>query len=98
MIIRWILTIIAIVIFSWITGKIIKDNDLPVTEEKETGIRVNQNACMGCTLCTKNYPGLFEMKGKKSSIKEHDHIIVNMEELHATIEACPVNAIEYNEV
>jgi uncharacterized membrane protein YraQ (UPF0718 family) len=29
MVFRWILTVIAIVIFSWITSKIVKDEDIP---------------------------------------------------------------------
>lgn len=97
MVIRWGLTIIAIVIFSWISAKIIKDEDLPGEALAQPGPHVNRDACMGCTLCVKNYPVLFEMQGKKAAIKTQEQIILNMEILQSTIEACPVHAIEYHE-
>ena len=55
MVVRWILTVIGIVIFSWITSKIVKDEDIPSesTPEQE-GVIINRNACMGCSLCVKN--------------------------------------------
>ena len=61
MVIRWILTVVAIIIFSWIADKIIKDKDLPSEETSQVGLIINKGACMGCTLCTKNYPELFEI-------------------------------------
>jgi uncharacterized membrane protein YraQ (UPF0718 family) len=70
MVVRWILTVIAIVIFSWITSKIVKDEDIPSesTPEQE-GVIINRNACMGCSLCVKNYPELFEISNKKHKLK-----------------------------
>ena len=53
MAIRWVLTVIAIVVFSWITSKIVKDKDIVQKEEKASGLTLNREACMGCTLCTK---------------------------------------------
>jgi ferredoxin len=95
MVVRWILTVISIMIFAWIMGKIVKDSDLPQEElEVSAGVIVNRNACMGCTVCTKNYPEVFEMKGKKASVK--DYLNLDMELLKNTIEACPVKAIDYN--
>lgn len=95
MAVRWILTVIAIIIFSWITSKIVKDEDLPKIENEQNGLYINKNACMGCTLCTKKYPELFEMKSKKAAIKtEHD--VIDMERLKEAIDSCPVDAIKYN--
>ena len=37
MVIRWILTVVAIIIFSWIADKIIKDKDLPSEETSQVG-------------------------------------------------------------
>jgi len=96
MVIRWILTTIAIIIFSWITAKIVKDEDFPQTKEMQSGLSVNTEACMGCTLCTKNYPDIFEMQNKKAFIKSHDDKI-DMERLLNTITSCPVKAIAYIE-
>lgn len=35
MAVRWVLTVIAIVLFSWITSKIVKDDDIPRGEAQE---------------------------------------------------------------
>ncbi len=48
MAIRWVLTVLAILIFSWIAAKIIKDEDLPAEELPRPGLRINRNACMAC--------------------------------------------------
>ena len=96
MAIRWLLTVIAIIIFSWITSKIVKDKDIPEEKEEQSkGITINQNACMGCTLCTKTYPELFEMKDKKACVKEHDFEI-DEDKLQKSIDSCPVKAITNN--
>lgn len=97
MVIRWILTVVSIIIFSWIADKIIKDKDLPSEETSQVGLIINKGACMGCTLCTKNYPELFEIKSKKAVIKAHDATTIDKEKLQTTINACPVKAIEYIE-
>jgi len=95
MAIRWVLTIIAIIIFSWITAKIVKDKDLPGDVLTQAGLNINRDACMGCTLCAKNYPEVFEMENKKALIKSYDAL--DMDKLENVIKACPVKAISYNE-
>lgn len=95
MIIRWILTVIAIIIFSWIAAKIVKDEDLPGEILSQPGLNINRDACMGCTLCVKNYPELFEIQGKKAVVKTYDETTIDKETLQDTIKACPFNAIEY---
>lgn len=96
MVIRWILTVIAIIIFSWITAKIVKKEDLPLNEEKKSGLSLNRASCMGCALCTKYYPELFEMQNKKAYIKIYEGT-VDMKKLTHIITSCPVNAIDYIE-
>lgn len=96
MAIRWVLTVIAIVVFSWITAKIVKDEDIVQKEEKASGLILNRESCMGCTLCTKNYSEIFGMQGKKAYIKSFDSEI-DKGRLNQTILACPVSAICYNE-
>ena len=96
MAIRWVLTVIAIVVFSWIAAKIVKDEDIVQKEEKTSGLTLNRESCMGCTLCTKNYSEIFGMQGKKAYIKSFDSEI-DKERLNQTISTCPVKAINYNE-
>ncbi len=96
MAIRWILTVIAILVFSWITVKIVKDKDIVQKEEKISGLTLNRESCMGCKLCTKNYSEIFGMQGKKAYINSCDSEI-DKERLNQTISACPVKAIIFNE-
>ena len=96
MAIRWVLTVIAIVVFSWIASKIVKDEDIVQKEEKASGLTLNRESCMGCTLCTKKYSEIFGMQGKKAYIKSFDAEI-DKERLSQTILACPVRAIDYIE-
>ncbi len=93
--VRWVLTIIAILIFSWISAKIVKDTDLPQeVAEEPMGVSIHTDACMGCTLCTKKYPALFYMDGKKAAVRTGQ--LPDMEQLQQTIQACPVHAISYH--
>ncbi len=95
MAIRWILTVIAIIIFSWITAKIIKDKDLPGEVLTQAGLHINRDACMGCTLCAKNYPEVFKMENKRALVKAYEAL--DIDRLENAIKACPVKAISYNE-
>jgi ferredoxin len=95
MAIRWVLTVIAIIIFSWMTAKIIKDKDLPGEVLTQAGLHINRDACMGCTLCAKNYPEVFEMENKKALARSYE--VLDMDRLEHAIKSCPVKAISYNE-
>ena len=95
MLVRWILTVIAIIIFSWIASKIVKDEDLPSVSTSELeGVIINRNACMGCSLCEKNYPDLFEISNKKAQVKKYDFILDDAK-LNKAIDNCPVKAIGF---
>ena len=96
MAIRWVLTVAAIIVFSWITALIVKDGDLPKTSKKQAGLSINKAACIGCSLCAQNYPELFEMKNRKASLKEIDGV-PEPDKLGRAIESCPVKAISYAE-
>lgn len=97
MIIRWVLTVIAIISFSWIASKMLKDEDLRGETVRKIGLNINRDACMGCTLCVKSYSELFEIQGKKAIVKIYDKTVIDKEKLRDTIRACPVNAIDYIE-
>ncbi|NLO41006.1 MAG: permease [Ruminiclostridium sp.] len=95
MAVRWVLTVIAIIIFSWIGAKIVKDKDLPGEVLTQEGLHINRDACMSCSLCAKNYPEVFEMENKKAIAKPYKEL--ELDKLNNAIEACPVKAISYNE-
>lgn len=94
MIIRWILTVVAIVIFSWITDKIVKDKDFPVHEKLVSGLTINRDSCIGCSLCSKKYPEVFEMKDHKAYIKAKSEEL-DMQRVADVIDTCPVDSIKY---
>jgi len=95
MIVRWSLTVIAIIIFSWIASKIVHDDDIKQKKSDiKTGLFVNSKACIGCALCVKSYPEVFEINNKKVNIKDYE-IFPNDKKLLFTIRNCPVKAIVY---
>ena len=96
MAVRWVLTVIAIMIFSWITARIVQDHDVSQRKANQNGPSINKSACMGCSLCTKNYPELFEMRDKKASLKTISGAI-DQEKLMQAVSSCPVKAISFSE-
>lgn len=96
MIMRWILTVLSIIIFSWLADKIIKDEDIINKEEVKVGIEINKKACIGCSLCVKTYPQVFKMNGNKAFVKEYDVDTLNKDKLSEAVKVCPVKAIENN--
>ncbi len=95
MVVRWVLTVIAIIIFSWVTAKIVKDKDLPGEVLTQAGLHIDRYACMGCTLCAKSYPEVFGMENKKAFAKSYEGL--DADKLEHVINSCPVKAISYNE-
>jgi uncharacterized membrane protein YraQ (UPF0718 family) len=96
MAIRWALTVVAIIVFSWITAKVVKDGDLPAQSKEQAGPSINKPACIGCALCAQNYPALFEIKNRKAFLKEIEGA-PDPDQLAGAIEACPVKAISYGD-
>jgi uncharacterized membrane protein YraQ (UPF0718 family) len=103
MIVRWILTVIAIIIFSYIGARIVKKEDIVFENEKfveeifDEEIFINCSACMGCSLCTKTYPSLFEMYNKKAYVKQYDIDDIDSTKLNDAIDNCPTKAIKHKE-
>lgn len=94
MISRWILTVIAILIFSWISSLIVSDKDIP-DEEEIKGLTIDQDACIGCTLCSKTYPEVFIMKNNKATITTLSFEF-DQDKISKSISECPANAISNN--
>lgn len=95
MIVRWVLTVIAIIVFSWLTEKMIKEKDLPETALVEAGLHINEAACIGCTLCVQHYDAVFAMKNNKAVVKPYETL--DKDKLNDAITICPVKAISYRE-
>lgn len=92
MVLRWILTVMAILIFSKLMGWWVKDADIPCDETPlSEAPHVNTDACMGCGLCVKRYPSVFIMVQKRAEIRQE--WAVDQELLNAAVRECPVKAI-----
>lgn len=98
MALRWVLTVISIIVFSWIMNKIIKEQDMPEgTVSIAEGVHVNRDACMGCRQCVRNYPDLFAMDGKKAIVLDYETL--DMDKLNIfCVEDCTLLHIEKAEV
>lgn len=95
MVIRWILTIIAIIVFSHLAGMIVKKSDLPKVDEsnEEEKLSINEGACIGCGVCKRMCPKVFEIENRKAKVIVNE--IVEKEKVEEVINSCPMKAINY---
>jgi len=94
MVVRWVLTVLAILVFSWLTAIMVKDKDIPETEQTLSGLYIEKKACIGCSLCAKSYPEVFEMNNGKATVKEK-YPALDEALIVQTVKNCPANAIVY---
>lgn len=94
MIVRWILTSVSIFMIGFITSKFVKRDEVMKLYQKDNSetkkLQVNADYCIGCGLCAKLSPEVFEMKDRKAIVKNDQ---LNDEALKQTIERCPAKAI-----
>ena len=79
------------VMFSVLQGQV---NDFVCLSRNSNLFFKGSNACMGCTLCAKNYPEAFEMQGNKAIAKDPGSTLDTVK-LAKVIEDCPTDAITY---
>lgn len=97
MIIRWVLTVIAIFVMSYITGMIVKRRDLPCDSMKTATLEIKKDYCIGCGLCVKLLPEYYEMNQNKAvvtKIPKGKEAILAIKE---SVEKCPSKAIILNQ-
>lgn len=94
MIMRWILTSISIFIMGYVTSKFVKREDImglhETKGEESKGLTVNENYCIGCSLCAKVAPDAFAMKDGKAVVI--DGYVIDEKVLNAA-KRCPAKAI-----
>lgn len=94
MAIRWGLTVVAILGMAWLIGKLISQKEM-VSEEvvTESNFEVSQTYCMGCGICSKLLPEVFEIVERKAQIKVEATHSSNEEQIKEVAQKCPVQAI-----
>lgn len=101
MAVRWTLTVISIIALGFIVSKTVKRSDLPssnisLINESNSPIIYNVDYCMGCGICTKIAPDIFEMDGKKAVLKVIEAYELYAESLVNIERKCPGKAISIN--
>ena len=96
MIIRWVLTVIAIFVMAYITGMIVKKKDLPVDSKKAATLEIKEDYCIGCGLCVKLLPEYYEMNQNKAVVTKMPEGKEAILALKESVEKCPSKAIILN--
>lgn len=97
MAVRWILTVVAILIMAALLGKIVKKKDMPAMDHiSHERLSVKHEYCVGCGVCAKMMPDLFEMKDNKAVVQFEPGPGVPAEKIRQTVQKCPTKAILYS--
>ena len=94
MAVRWVLTVLAILVFSWLAARMLKDEDFQSAAKKPSELCINRDSCMGCRLCAEGYDELFVMHRGKAMLRPDPSKVIDRKKLQAIVDACPVQAIE----
>ena len=96
MIVRWVLTVIMIFVMGYVTSRIVKKKDIPITNERSGGLTVDKDYCIGCGLCVKMLPEYYVLNDNKAEVLKQPNDPKAIESIKQTIEKCPVHAIRYS--
>ncbi len=97
MIVRWVLTVIAIFAMAYITGVFVKKKDLPTNSSREKTLEIKEDYCIGCGLCVKILPEYYEMTNNKAIVRKSPDGQNTLEAIKESINKCPSKAIVLNE-
>lgn len=98
MAVRWLLTVAAIFAMAWITGKFIGRKELVKDSETPSDllIEIKKDYCVGCGLCVKMLPDVYEMREQKAAVIKQAVEKRHRRDIFHTIEKCPTKAIVYH--
>lgn len=97
--VRWVLTVIIVIIMAYLMGRFVKKESMPIKEKDEptqiAGVDISESFCVGCGLCARMLPEHFEVVNHKARWKES---ILNKEKITAietVIGKCPAKVITF---
>lgn len=98
MVIRWILTVAAILIMAYMTAVLVKKKDILKPQEK-TVLNlpvIKEEYCVGCGLCVKTLPGFYEMRDRKAYVRKDPAENISPRDIMKSVGECPTKAISYD--
>ncbi len=99
MVVRWILTTLAIFLMGYLTSRFVKPEDLPTDDEAarlDTPLSLNPDYCVGCGLCAKIAPSHFTMVDKKASITSQTLSPGDGLAIKDAVAKCPARIIHFH--
>ncbi|WZL72366.1 permease [Clostridiaceae bacterium 35-E11] len=97
--IRWILTVVSILIMAYLVGIFVKKESIPIQEEQDpieiTGIHIKEQYCVGCGLCEKLLSEDFEIVDKKARWKKSTLNVEQIDKIKSIMYKCPGKAIVF---
>ncbi len=99
MIVRWVLTVIAILIMGYMIGLFVKKKDMlgkDSTKDIAPTLSINKDYCSGCGLCVNISSEHFIMVDNRAEVKPVDVSKDTLKAVKASIEKCPSNAITFS--
>ena len=97
MAVRWMLTVIAILIMGYMTAMFVKKEDMLATDAvaESEPLTINEEYCIGCGLCSKMAPMVYEMQNSKAKVLMIPQNSKMINRVLETVEKCPTQAIAY---
>ncbi|HZK39398.1 MAG TPA: permease [Clostridia bacterium] len=96
MVVRWILTVIAIFVMAYIIGSLVKKKDLPLDAKETDLLEVKEEYCTGCGICVHLLPEYYEMNKNKAVVRKMPDGAQDLQAIMASVEKCPSKAITLN--
>jgi uncharacterized membrane protein YraQ (UPF0718 family) len=98
MLVRWILTIISILIMSYIVSIFIKKENIPMNVNTNKNMKgnviVKKEYCVGCGICNRIAPECFNILNGKVELLNKKIEQAHMKNILKAIGKCPVKAID----
>jgi uncharacterized membrane protein YraQ (UPF0718 family) len=91
---RWILTVLSIFAMSALVSAMVKKEDLSTTEPSPELVMVYEDYCLGCNLCQKMGPQIFEMSEGKARVIQQPIAPKQWNAVRNIAGKCPGHAIQ----
>ena len=93
-----VLTVITIFAMAYLAGKIIKKETMSQQNmEKKEVLEIKTDYCVGCGICAKLLPEVYDINNDKAIIKSQSIKFEHINDIKNSIEKCPTQAIVFHE-